>query len=65
MKSYSSREIISILIQDGWYEVGQVGDHKHFKHTTKKGKVTVTHPMKTIPVRNLKSIEKQAGITLP
>jgi len=62
MKSYSSREVIQILIADGWYEVNCVGDHHHFKHPTKKGKVTVTHPRKDIPIRTLKSVEKQAGI---
>ena len=65
MKSYSSREVISILLQDGWYELAHVGDHKQFKHPVKKGKVTVTHPVKTLQTRNLKSIEKQAGIILP
>ena len=62
MKSYSSKEVIRILEQDGWYFVKCVGDHHHFKHPTKKGKVTVTHPQKDIPIRTLKSIEQQAGI---
>jgi predicted RNA binding protein YcfA (HicA-like mRNA interferase family) len=65
MKSYSSREVIAILLKDGWYEFNHVGDHKQFKHPTKKGKVTVTHPVKTMSIKNLKSIEKQAGIKLP
>ncbi len=29
---------------------------------TKKGRVTVTHPKKDIPLGTLKSIEKQAGV---
>ena len=62
MKSYSSREVIQILNADGWYWVGCVGDHHQFKHPTKSGKVTVTHPRKDIPVRTLQSIGKQAGI---
>lgn len=41
-----------------------VGDHHHFKHPTKKGKVTVTHPIKDTPIKTVKSIFKQAGITL-
>ncbi len=65
MKSYSSREVISMLINDGWYEVNQVGDHKQFKHPTKKERVTVTHPVKTMPVWNLKSIEKQSDVKFP
>lgn len=62
MKDYSSREILKILIEDGWYEVGCVGDHHQFKHPTKPGRVTVTHPRKSIPIGTLKSIQKQAGI---
>lgn len=64
MKSYSSREVIKMLIADGWYEVGCVGDHHQFKHSTKKGRVTITHPRKDIPIKTLKSIEKQAGIKI-
>lgn len=62
MKSYSSREILKILQDDGWYEVGCVGDHHQFKHPTKSGKVTLTHPKKNIPVGTLKRIEQQSGL---
>lgn len=62
MKSYSSREVLKIIKADGWYEVGCDGDHHQFKHPTKKGRVTVTDPVKDIPIKTLKSIEKQAGI---
>lgn len=62
MKSYSSREVIQILKADGWYEVNCEGDHHQFKHSEKKGRVTVTHPKKDIPVKTLKSIEVQAGV---
>lgn len=62
MKSYSSREVIKILIADGWREVRCDGDHHQFKHPTKAGTVTVTHPVKDIPLRTLKSIERQAGL---
>lgn len=62
MKSYSSREVIRALLDDGWFEVNCEGDHHQFKHTAKPGKVTVTHPAKDIPIRTLKSIGKQAGL---
>ena len=62
MKSYSSREVIKQLTADGWYEVACVGDHHQFKHPTKPGRVTVTHPRKDFPRKTLQSIEKQAGI---
>ncbi|MCD8104484.1 MAG: type II toxin-antitoxin system HicA family toxin [Lachnospiraceae bacterium] len=62
MKSYSSREIIKILKADGWYEVNVVESHHQFKHPTKKGRVTVKHPDKDIPLETLKSIEDQSGL---
>lgn len=63
MKSLSSREVIKRIKEDGWYEVDVAGSHHQFKHPTKKGRVTVKHPDKDIPIKTLKSIEKQAGIT--
>lgn len=65
MKSYSSREVIAILKKDGWYEVACVGDHHQFKHSIKKGRVTVTHPNKDIPIKTLRSISKQSGVMFP
>ena len=62
MRSYSSRDVMKILLEDGWVEINCVGDHHQFKHPTKKGKVTLRHPVKDLGVRDLKSIEKQAGL---
>ena len=59
-----SRQIIKILKKDGWYQVGTTGSHNHFKHPVKKGKVTIPHPKKDIPIKTLISIEKQSGIKL-
>ena len=64
MKSYSSREIIRILTTDGWYEVACIGDHHQYKHPIKKGKVTIPHPNKDLPIKTVKSIFKQAGINI-
>lgn len=64
MKKYSSRELIKILKSDGWYEVNCVGDHHQYKHPTKKGRVTIPHPKKDIPLATQKSIFKQAGIKI-
>lgn len=63
MRSYSSREIIRLLRQDGWFEVACVGDHHQFKHPTKKGRVTVRHPVKDLGKNDLRSIERQSGLT--
>jgi predicted RNA binding protein YcfA (HicA-like mRNA interferase family) len=59
-----SRDVIQQLQKDGWYEVNQAGSHKQFKHMVKKGRVTVPHPSRDIPIGTLKSIEKQAGVKL-
>ncbi|MCL6590151.1 MAG: type II toxin-antitoxin system HicA family toxin [Firmicutes bacterium] len=64
MKSYSSREIIKLLENDGWYLFEVRGDHYQFKHPVKKGKITVTHPKKDIPIGTVKQIIKQSGIIL-
>ncbi|MCB5726032.1 type II toxin-antitoxin system HicA family toxin [Mitsuokella jalaludinii] len=62
MKSYSSREVLKMLKKDGWYEVACVGDHHQFKHPTKKGRVTLRHPVKDLSRNDLKSIENQSGL---
>ena len=58
----NSRMIIKLLQKDGWFKVDQSGSHIKFKHPSKKGRVTVPHPKKDMPVGTLKSIERQAGI---
>ena len=62
MKGYSSREVIKLLTSYGWYLVEVSGDHHQFKHPSTKGKITVPHPNKDLPIRIVKSIFKQAKI---
>jgi predicted RNA binding protein YcfA (HicA-like mRNA interferase family) len=57
-----SRKIIKILKQNGWYEIAKAGSHTQFRHPKRKGRVTVPHPKKDIPIGTLKSIERQSGI---
>ena len=59
-KTYSSREVIKFLKEDGWFEVRITGSHHHFKHSEKIGIVTVPHPKKQIGKGLLNSILKQA-----
>lgn len=59
-----SRDIVRAIEADGWVRVAQKGSHIQFKHPTKPGRVTVPHPKKDIPKGTLRSIERQAGITL-
>lgn len=62
MKKYRVSEIIKMLENDGWYKAYTKGDHRQFKHPTKKGKVTVRgKPSETLDQFLLNSIFKQAG----
>ena len=57
-----SKALIRMLEEDGWYFVEACGDHHHFKHPVKLGKVTVTHPKKDLPKGTLHQILKMAGL---
>jgi len=57
-----SKEIIKMIEKGGWKLVRVTGSHHHFKHSSKKGLVTVPHPKSKIAKGTLKSIKKQAGI---
>ena len=59
-----SADVISILQKDGWYEVAKKGSHVQFKHPLTKGRTTVPHPRRDIPIGTLRSIEKQSGLKL-
>ena len=64
MKSYSSRELISMIVADGWELDRTVGSHRHYRHPSKPGTVTIPHPKKDVPLKTAKSIATQAGIEL-
>ncbi|MHB9343214.1 type II toxin-antitoxin system HicA family toxin [Fusobacterium polymorphum] len=53
----SSKEIIKLLEADGWVLRGVEGSHHHFKHPSKKGKVTVPHPNKDLTVKTVNNLE--------
>ncbi len=60
-KTYTSREIIKLLKDDGWTLHRVRGDHHQFKNQVKKGTVTVQHPVKDLSLFVVKSIFIQAG----
>lgn len=57
-------EMEKILLADGWYHKSTKGSHKHFKHPTKPGKVTIPQHKtpKDLNPRTVKSIREQAGL---
>lgn len=57
------REIEKLILQDGWYQISQVGSHHQYKHNIKSGKVTIPeHKGKEINLTVVKLILKQAGL---
>ncbi|MDO5106022.1 type II toxin-antitoxin system HicA family toxin [Capnocytophaga sp.] len=58
----NSSSLIKLVEADGWFWVRTTGSHHHFKHPTKKGLVTIPHPVKDVPIKTQNSILKQAGL---
>jgi predicted RNA binding protein YcfA (HicA-like mRNA interferase family) len=57
------REIVELLHRDGWILVTTRGSHRQFKHSKKRGRVTVAgKPGDDIAPGTLNSILKQAGL---
>ena len=57
------RDILKLLVADGWYQVSQKGSHRQLEHATKPGKVTVAgKPGEDLAPGTLDNILKQAGL---
>ncbi len=57
------RDVISMIQTDGWYQIGQKGSHRQFKHPTKPGRVTVAgNSGDDVKAGTLASIKRQAGL---
>lgn len=57
------RDIIKLIEQDGWYLARTRGSHRQYKHSSKKGLVTVAgKPGDDLAPGTLDSILKQAGL---
>ncbi|MBV9305802.1 MAG: type II toxin-antitoxin system HicA family toxin [Acidobacteriaceae bacterium] len=53
------RDVLKLLEQDGWKLVRTTGIHRHYRHATKPGTVTVPgHPSKDLPIGTLNSVLK-------
>lgn len=59
-----SRSLMAEIKADGWELIRVNASHHHFVHPVKKGLVTIPHPKKDLPIKTVKSIRKQAGLTV-
>ncbi|MFA6809170.1 MAG: type II toxin-antitoxin system HicA family toxin [Eubacteriales bacterium] len=64
MTSFSSKDMLQILLNYGWIVKCQCRSHVQLEHPTKKGKVTVPHPYKDLPPKTVQTIMKQADIQI-
>jgi predicted RNA binding protein YcfA (HicA-like mRNA interferase family) len=57
------RDAIKLIEDDGWFLVRTRGSHRHFKHPTKPGLVTIAGQSGVdIPKGTMNSILKQSGL---
>ena len=57
------RDIIAEVEADGWVQARQAGSHRHYKHATKPGTVTIPgHPSDDLHPKTEASIRRQAGL---
>ena len=61
----NSHNLISIMKRFGWRMARQKGSHIHLKHTSRGGLVTIPYSVFDLPKGTIKSILRQAGISIP
>lgn len=62
MKKYTPKNVIKILIKEGWNEKRVRGSHNIFTKEGEKNIVVIPTSKRIIPIGTLKNIEKQSGI---
>ena len=57
------REVIKLIEDDRWYLARMKGDHRQYKHPSKKGLVTISGKLSDdVDKGTLNSVLKQAGL---
>jgi predicted RNA binding protein YcfA (HicA-like mRNA interferase family) len=51
-----------MIEDDGWTLDRVNGSHHHFHHPSKRGIVTIPHPIKDMDSKTANSIKRQAGL---
>lgn len=60
----NSRDVIVVLVANGWFLERVKGSHHQFRHAARPGIVTVPHPKKDLKRGLVKSIEHQSGLKI-
>jgi predicted RNA binding protein YcfA (HicA-like mRNA interferase family) len=57
------RDVIRLVEDDGWFHVRTRGSHRHYKHATKPGLVTIAgHPGVDMPKRHSEQYSETSRI---
>jgi predicted RNA binding protein YcfA (HicA-like mRNA interferase family) len=57
------KDVIKMIEQDGWFMVRRKGSHRQYRHSYKKGLVTIAgHLNDDLAKGTLNSVFKQAGL---
>jgi len=57
------KDVIKMIEQDGWFMVRRKGSHRQYRHSYKKGLVTIAgHLNDDLDKGTLNSVFKQAGL---
>ena len=59
-----SKTIINTLEKNGWYLARVRGDHHVFKNPKYRFNVVVTHPVKDVPIGQVRDVMRKTGIKL-
>jgi len=60
---YSSKELIRIITNNGWYLVSIRGSHHKFRHKERPGIIVIPHPRNIVSTGTASHIIKTAGIS--
>lgn len=63
-KFQNSKELMKLLNKNGWTVCAIKGSHYQLNHHLIKGRVTIPHPKKDLPIGTLRSILNQAKINI-
>lgn len=60
---YTAKQLEKMLLDNGWYLVDQKGSHRHYKHNTISGKISIPfHKPDKLKMGTANNILKAAGL---